>query len=153
MSNDIAVADRKVTDGDLIEAVHIRIPDGNWAVLDFPQLVLHPGERYPFTALMFGRNFKPHRVLIPDGIADYFYVIDIQIGRKTQFTTPGPIPGWMFSDGIESENSEHKKPMDILHPSMEARVLVENVSSRSRKFACILIGKHEERSIDGGLRT
>ena len=80
--------------------------------------------------------FRPERVVIPSAVGVDFQVVDIKIGKNSQFTASGEVPAVVFAEtsfGVRLK-------MDTAQVSMDVTISVRNTNAAQRNFTAAIIG-------------
>lgn len=80
--------------------------------------------------------FRPERVVIPSAVGVDFQVVDIKIGKNSQFTASGEVPAVVFAEtsfGVRLK-------MDTCQVSMDVTISVRNTNAAQRNFTAAIIG-------------
>jgi hypothetical protein len=80
--------------------------------------------------------FRPERVVIPASVGVDFQVVDIKVGKNSQFSASGEVPAVVFSEtsfGVRLK-------MDTCQVSMDVTISVRNTNAAQRNFTAAIIG-------------
>lgn len=80
--------------------------------------------------------FRPERVVIPAAVGVDFQVVDIKVGKNSQFSASGEVPAVVFAEtafGIRLK-------MDTCQVSMDVTLSVRNTNAAQRNFSAAIIG-------------
>lgn len=80
--------------------------------------------------------FRPERVVIPASVGVDFQVVDIKVGKNSQFSASGEVPAVVFSEtsfGVRMK-------MDTCQVSMDVTISVRNTNAAQRNFTAAIIG-------------
>ncbi len=80
--------------------------------------------------------FRPERVVIPSAVGIDFQVVDIKVGKNSQFGASGEVPAVVFSEtsfGVRLK-------MDTAQVSMDVTLSVRNTNAAQRNFTAAIIG-------------
>lgn len=80
--------------------------------------------------------FRPERVVIPSEIGKNFMIVDIKVGRNSQFIASGDVPGITFSEQAFGVRLK----MDVCQISMDVLLVVRNITSEPKNFTVAIIG-------------
>jgi len=80
--------------------------------------------------------FRPDRVVVPATIAPNFLIVDIRVGKNSQFTAAQPVPGEVFSQG----GFQVGMKMDTAQISQDVVMRVTNTSAGPLRFNAAMIG-------------
>jgi len=84
--------------------------------------------------------FRGERLIIPSDIAGSFSILDLRVGKNSQFTSSGAVPGRTFQ-----ENSVGIRLMlDTAQISQDVTLSVQNVGGAPQTFRAALIGSAVE---------
>ena len=80
--------------------------------------------------------FRPERVIIPSTVGVDFQVLDVKVGKNSQFTASGSVPAVVFAEtsfGVRLK-------MDTCQVSMDVTLSVQNTNAAARNFTAAIIG-------------
>lgn len=80
--------------------------------------------------------FRPERVVIPSSVGVDFQVVDIKVGKNSQFSASGEVPAVVFAEtsfGVRLK-------MDTCQVSMDVTISVRNTNAAQRNFTAAIIG-------------
>jgi len=80
--------------------------------------------------------FRPERVVIPSAVGVDFQVVDIKVGKNSQFSASGEVPAVVFAEtsfGVRLK-------MDTAQVSMDVTISVRNTNAAQRNFTAAIIG-------------
>jgi len=80
--------------------------------------------------------FRPERVVVPSAVGVDFQIVDIKIGKNSQFTASGEVPAVVFAEtsfGVRLK-------MDTAQVSMDVTISVRNTNAAQRNFTAAIIG-------------
>jgi hypothetical protein len=80
--------------------------------------------------------FRPERVVIPSSVGIDFQVVDIKVGKNSQFSASGEVPAVVFSEtsfGVRLK-------MDTAQVSMDVTISIRNTNAAQRNFTAAIIG-------------
>jgi hypothetical protein len=80
--------------------------------------------------------FRPERVVIPSAVGIDFQVVDIKVGKNSQFSASGEVPAVVFSEtsfGVRLK-------MDTAQVSMDVTISIRNTNAAQRNFTAAIIG-------------
>jgi len=80
--------------------------------------------------------FRPERVVIPSAVGVDFQVVDIKVGKNSQFSASGEVPAVVFAEtsfGVRLK-------MDTCQVSMDVTISVRNTNAAQRNFTAAIIG-------------
>jgi hypothetical protein len=80
--------------------------------------------------------FRPERVVIPSAVGVDFQVVDIKVGKNSQFSASGEVPAVVFAEtsfGVRLK-------MDTCQVSMDVTISVRNTNAAARNFTAAIIG-------------
>jgi hypothetical protein len=80
--------------------------------------------------------FRPERVVIPANVGVDFQVVDIKVGKNSQFSASGEVPAVVFGEtsfGVRLK-------MDTCQVSMDVTISVRNTNAAQRNFTAAIIG-------------
>lgn len=80
--------------------------------------------------------FRPERIVIPSNIALDFVVVDVKVGKNSQFVQSGEVPAVVFTEGSFGVRLK----MDTVQVSMDLTLTVRNTSGNTRNFTAAVIG-------------
>ena len=80
--------------------------------------------------------FRPERIIIPSNIALDFVVVDVKVGKNSQFVQSGEVPAVVFTEGSFGVRLK----MDTVQVSMDLTLTVRNTSGNTRNFTAAVIG-------------
>jgi hypothetical protein len=80
--------------------------------------------------------FRPDRVVVPATIAPNFLIVDIRVGKNSQFTASQPVPAEVFSQG----GFQVGMKMDTAQISQDVVMRVTNTSAGALRFNAAMIG-------------
>lgn len=84
--------------------------------------------------------FRGERLIIPSDIAGSFSILDLRVGKNSQFTSSGAVPGRTFQ-----ENSVGiRLQLDTAQISQDVTLSVQNVGGAPQTFRAALIGSAVE---------
>lgn len=111
-------------------------PPRSWEyILGFDSTVI-PGLRSASITKSPQVIFRPERVVIPSTVGIDFQVIDIRVGKNSQFTSRDTIPAVVFAETTFGVRLK----MDICQVSMDVTISVRNTNAAARNFIAIVIG-------------
>ena len=79
---------------------------------------------------------RPERVVIPSAVGVDFQVVDIKVGKNSQFSASGEVPAVVFAEtsfGVRLK-------MDTAQVSMDVTLSVRNTNVNLRNFTAAIIG-------------
>jgi hypothetical protein len=80
--------------------------------------------------------FRPERIVIPSAVGVDFQVLDVKVGKNSQFTASGSVPAIVFAEtsfGVRLK-------MDTCQVSMDVTLSVQNTNAAARNFTAAVIG-------------
>lgn len=80
--------------------------------------------------------FRPERVVVPASVGVDFQMVDIKVGKNSQFSASGEVPAVVFSEtsfGVRLK-------MDTCQVSMDVTLSVRNTNAAQRNFTAAIIG-------------
>jgi hypothetical protein len=80
--------------------------------------------------------FRPERVIIPSTVGVNFQVLDVKVGKNSQFTASGSVPAVVFAEtsfGVRLK-------MDTCQVSMDVTLSVQNTNANAQNFTAAIIG-------------
>lgn len=80
--------------------------------------------------------FRPERVVIPSSVGVDFQMVDIKVGKNSQFSASGEVPAVVFAEtsfGVRLK-------MDTCQVSMDVTLSVRNTNLNLRNFTAAIIG-------------
>lgn len=80
--------------------------------------------------------FRPERVVIPAAVGVDFQVVDIKVGKNSQFSASGEVPAVVFAEtsfGVRLK-------MDTCQVSMDVTISIRNTNAAQRNFTAAIIG-------------
>jgi hypothetical protein len=80
--------------------------------------------------------FRPERVIIPAAVGVDFQVVDIKVGKNSQFSASGEVPAVVFSESAFGVRLK----MDTCQVSMDVTISVRNTNAAQRNFTAAIIG-------------
>lgn len=80
--------------------------------------------------------FRPERVVIPAAVGVDFQVVDIKVGKNSQFSASGEVPAVVFSESAFGVRLK----MDTCQVSMDVTISVRNTNAAQRNFTAAIIG-------------
>jgi hypothetical protein len=80
--------------------------------------------------------FRPERVIIPSSVGVDFQVLDIKVGKNSQFSASGEVPAVVFSETAFGVRLK----MDTAQVSMDVTISVRNTNAAQRNFTAAIIG-------------
>lgn len=80
--------------------------------------------------------FRPYRLIIPSDVALDFMLCDLKIGKDSQLNSMDELPASVFSE----QSIGIKLRGDVCHITMQASIVVRNISGADRPFTAALVG-------------
>ena len=80
--------------------------------------------------------FRPDRIVVPATIAPNFLIVDVRVGKNSQFTAAQPVPAEVFSQG----GFQVGMKMDTAQISQDIVMRVTNTSLAVLRFNAAMIG-------------
>jgi hypothetical protein len=80
--------------------------------------------------------FRPERVIIPSSVGVDFQVLDIKVGKNSQFSASGEVPAVVFAETAFGVRLK----MDTAQVSMDVTISVRNTNAAQRNFTAAIIG-------------
>lgn len=80
--------------------------------------------------------FRPERVIIPSAVGVDFQVVDIKVGKNSQFSASGEVPAVVFAETAFGVRLK----MDTAQVSMDVTISVRNTNVNLRNFTAAIIG-------------
>lgn len=80
--------------------------------------------------------FRPERVIIPSAVGVDFQVVDIKVGKNSQFSASGEVPAVVFAETAFGVRLK----MDTCQVSMDVTISVRNTNAAQRNFTAAIIG-------------
>jgi len=80
--------------------------------------------------------FRPERVIIPSSVGVDFQVVDIKVGKNSQFSASGEVPAVVFAETAFGVRLK----MDTCQVSMDVTISVRNTNVNLRNFTAAIIG-------------
>jgi hypothetical protein len=80
--------------------------------------------------------FRPERVIIPGNVGVDFQVVDIKVGKNSQFSASGEVPAVVYSEAAFGVRMK----MDTCQVSMDVTISVRNTNAAQRNFTAAIIG-------------
>jgi hypothetical protein len=80
--------------------------------------------------------FRPERVIIPSSVGVDFQVVDIKVGKNSQFSASGEVPAVVFAETAFGVRLK----MDTCQVSMDVTISVRNTNAAQRNFTAAIIG-------------
>ncbi len=80
--------------------------------------------------------FRPERVIIPAAVGVDFQVVDIKVGKNSQFSASGEVPAVVFAETAFGVRLK----MDTCQVSMDVTISVRNTNAAQRNFTAAIIG-------------
>ena len=80
--------------------------------------------------------FRPERVVVPSSVGVDFQMVDIKVGKNSQFSASGEVPAVVFAEtsfGVRLK-------MDTCQVSMDVTLSVRNTNAAQRNFTAAIIG-------------
>jgi hypothetical protein len=80
--------------------------------------------------------FRPERVVVPAAVGVDFQMVDIKVGKNSQFSASGEVPAVVFAEtsfGVRLK-------MDTAQVSMDVTLSVRNTNVNLRNFTAAIIG-------------
>lgn len=81
--------------------------------------------------------FRPNRLIIPEKVAASFMVLDLKVGKDSQLMSAHPVAAVVFGE----HDKNPRMRMDTLQMSMDAIIVVRNITPATQTFTACLIGR------------
>lgn len=128
-----AVANRRVSEGNIVRDV--APTKAREYILGFDSTAV-PGSTSANITKRPQVIFRPERVVIPSSVGVDFQVVDIKVGKNSQFSASGEVPAVVFAEtsfGVRLK-------MDTCQVSMDVTISVRNTNAAQRNFTAAIIG-------------
>jgi hypothetical protein len=128
-----AIAQRKVAEGALVK--NVGLTKAREYILGFDSTAV-PGSTSANITKRPQVIFRPERVVIPSSVGVDFQVVDIKVGKNSQFSASGEVPAVVFAEtsfGVRLK-------MDTCQVSMDVTISVRNTNAAQRNFTAAIIG-------------
>ena len=128
-----AVANRRVAEGAIVKDVSPT--KAREYILGFDSTAV-PGSTSANITKRPQVIFRPERVVIPSAVGVDFQVVDIKVGKNSQFSASGEVPAVVFAEtsfGVRLK-------MDTCQVSMDVTISVRNTNGAQRSFTAAIIG-------------
>jgi hypothetical protein len=80
--------------------------------------------------------FRPERVIVPASVGVDFQVVDIKVGKNSQFSASGEVPAVVFAETAFGVRLK----MDTCQVSMDVTISIRNTNAAQRNFTAAIIG-------------
>jgi hypothetical protein len=107
--------------------------------LGFESAPVNPGA----TAVITSRPqvpFRGERLTVPSDIAGSFTILDLRVGKNSQFTSAGAVP----ARGFQENATEIRLQMDTAQISQDITISVQNIGGAPQTFRAMLVGSAVE---------
>jgi len=84
--------------------------------------------------------FRPERIVIPASVAAFFQILDIKVGKNSQFVSAGALPAATFSESAFGVRLK----MDTVQISQDLILFVQNIDVAGHRFLASMIGEAVE---------
>jgi len=128
-----AVANRRVAEGAIVKST--QPSKAREYILGFDSTAV-PGSTSANITKRPQVIFRPERVVIPSSVGVDFQVVDIKVGKNSQFSASGEVPAVVFAEtsfGVRLK-------MDTAQVSMDVTISVRNTNAAQRNFTAAIIG-------------
>ena len=136
-------------------AARLRPREKRRVLVQIPKATVPGGEEW----VLRGRSsvvFRPTHLVVPRHTAPWFDVLDLKIGKNSQFAGEGGVPAACFAGDVDAFSADRDSPSDFLKkvsldvplplgldtvtPSHDISVRVLNLDACARIFHCVLYG-------------
>jgi len=81
-------------------------------------------------------TFHGERLVVPSGIANFFEIRDIRVGRRSQLASAEALPAAAFSENAETV----QLVLEVALVGQDVTLVVENITARPHRFTAALVG-------------
>ena len=94
-------------------------------------------------------DFEPQYIVIPRSLAPHFLIVDIKIGKESQFVSEAPIPAEIFSGDVVILKDQQinvvsdlplRMKMDKCRVGYVVCVTIQNLDACAKWFSGVVIG-------------